>query len=93
MSSKIITRDGYAVLKAYPIMDSVMVVTENCPFCNLCHVHVNPLHRAENSTTLRKSHCLNKSLTLISTSGFSVGNHIYHLEVQHDEYREPEKQS
>jgi hypothetical protein len=73
--------EGYAVLKAYP-MGGNLVITQTCPFCRLCHMHINPKFDKRGDVPLRKSHCLDKSISRIAENGTSVGNHIYYLDVQ-----------
>lgn len=75
---------GYAILKAYPLGDSKLVVTEKCPFCGILHTHINPKKDDRGDIPLRKSHCLDKSLVGVTEDGLSVGNHIYFLSVQED---------
>lgn len=80
-----VSNEGYAILKAYPLKDSNLVVTEPCHFCLRCHIHVNPVKDDRGNIPLRKSHCLNKSIVKIDEHGLSIGNHIYYLDVQEKE--------
>lgn len=82
MKSRIKTsKEGYAILRATPIGESSLVLTEKCPFCGMMHTHVNPKKDDRGDIPLRRSHCVDKSLVGISENGLSVGNHIYSLEV------------
>lgn len=77
-----VSDEGYAILKATPIEDSNLVVTEACPFCKNHHLHVNPKKDERGDIPLRKSHCVNKTLIGITEAGLAVGNHIYYIEVE-----------
>jgi hypothetical protein len=80
-----VSEEGYAILKAIPLDDTNLVVTEICPFCSIHHTHVNPKKDQRGDIPLRKSHCVDKKLMCVSNKGLLVGNHIYYLDVdEHD---------
>lgn len=85
MKEKIpVSEEGFAILEAFPLEDTKLVVTEPCHFCLRCHTHVNPKLDERGDIPLRKSHCLDKTLIGITESGLTVGNHIYYLKVNED---------
>jgi len=85
MKNKIpVSDEGYAILEAYPLSDTKLVVTEPCHFCLRCHTHVNPKLDERGDIPLRKSHCVDKTLTGISESGLAVGNRIYYIKVNEE---------
>lgn len=88
MSQKVrTTEDGYAILRAVPINDSNLILTDKCPFCFKMHTHINPKKDERGDIPLRKSHCADKTITRLNESGYVVGNHIYYLEVIEDDNR------